>query len=97
MRLPKSIQKIKAYFTQSRKVDAALLGLIVFLVGIAAYQMWFIQRGGATANQIFAIAANVDLVIGSPAEKAIVASKNGTVYYLPTCGGAKRIKEKDMI
>ena len=32
-----------------------------------------------------------------PEPKVYVASKNGTKYYLPTCGTAKRIKEENRV
>lgn len=32
-----------------------------------------------------------------PVEKVYVASKNGTKYYLPTCSGARRIKEENQV
>lgn len=33
----------------------------------------------------------------TPKEQVYMASKNGTKYYLPTCGSAKRIKEENRV
>lgn len=43
--------------------------------------------------------ADTRATIGKPALQAgrYVASKNGTKYYLPSCSGAKRIKEENKI
>ena len=35
--------------------------------------------------------------VGVPTEGGVVASKNGTKYYLPTCAGAQRISEGNKV
>lgn len=50
---------------------------------------------GATATKVSGVTAesiSAPLAVGK-----YVASKNGTKYYLPTCSGAKRIKDENKV
>jgi hypothetical protein len=85
---------------------------VIVLVGLSAFALGRLSALGAgqeglVVHQPAAVAAagqgggNVALPPVPPAASAqagvYVASKNGTKYYLPTCGGAKRINEENKI
>ncbi len=55
-----------------------------------------VERGGAAAASAIAPAKEPEAP-AVPEVQAYVASKNGTKYYLPTCGSAKRIKEENRV
>jgi hypothetical protein len=56
------------------------------------------KGGGGPAAAIQALApAKAPEVPVEPEPQVYMASKNGTKYYLPTCGTAKRIKEENRI
>ena len=53
--------------------------------------------GPAAAIEAVKPAKAVEPVPSEPVAKVYMASKNGTKYYLPSCGSAKRIKEENRI
>ncbi len=57
-----------------------------------------VEAGGGPAAAIEAIKPKVEPVKSIGASSGTyVASKNGTKYYLPTCGSSKRIKEENKV
>lgn len=92
-----------------KPLEPFLIPAVVALVGLACFGLGRLsvsQAGdprlvinGAMVPQAAAVGA-----AGNPAspkvtqgEGAYVASKNGSKYYLPTCGGANRIKEENKV
>ena len=78
--------------------DAALVPAVILLVGLTAFGLGRLsvlqeQKG---ALKVYEAPQSEPLVLGA-AVGEYVASKGGTKYYLPTCGGAKNIKEENKI
>ncbi|HWH16295.1 MAG TPA: hypothetical protein VNU25_01790 [Candidatus Paceibacterota bacterium] len=55
-----------------------------------------VGKGGGPAAALSAVVSSEPAPVGK-ASGTYVASKNGTKYYLPSCGGSKRIKEENKI
>lgn len=56
------------------------------------------KGGGGPAAAIKAVQPSpVPEIPAEPGPQVYMASKNGTKYYLPTCGTAKRIKEENRV
>lgn len=90
----------------------ALVGVLGFGLGVLAGkdmaqgQEFWIERlpervvpagGGPAAAAVAIVTTTQPESPAKPIEKVYVASKNGTKYYLPTCGTAKRIKEANQV
>lgn len=64
---------------------------------------FWIEQVAATSSQAAAVAVGFPKVPPStalstaPSSGGFVASKNGTKYYVPSCGGAGRIKEENKV
>lgn len=54
-------------------------------------------RGGGGPAAAVAAVSKAPEPEPAPSAKVYMASKNGTKYYLPTCGTAKRIKEENRV
>lgn len=55
-----------------------------------------VEEGGGPAAALSAVVKSEPAPVGK-ASGTYLASKNGTKYYLPSCGGSKRIKEENKI
>jgi hypothetical protein len=77
-----------------------LVGGGVFL-GFSIFQREYVLKSPTTISSQIALLSLPQATSsgqGSAVEKGIyVASRSGSFYYLPSCNGAKRIKEKNMI
>ncbi len=96
-----------------RKAEPYLLPLIIILVGVGAFGLGRLSAGQPhTALRVLypgvpeaeplantaAVAGAAKAQAPAPAAQGpYVASKNGTKYYLPSCSGAKRIKEENKV
>lgn len=62
-------------------------------------EFWIEQlpQKAAPAALIKAVSEPVPEKAAEPEAKVYMASKNGTKYYLPSCSGAKRIKEENRV
>lgn len=54
-----------------------------------------VEGGGGPAAALSAVSKEPEPI--APTAKVYMASKNGSKYYLPTCGSAKRIKEENKV
>lgn len=103
------LQKIKALWLKT-ETEAVLMILIIVLVGLAGFGLGRIstagegraviieENGRIQENPLSSLSAKDSLanVINS-ANSGIVASKNGTKYYLAGCSGAGRIQDQNKI
>lgn len=101
--------KVNAFFTDHR--SDLFIAFLVVLTGTASFALGRLSRGGPTpypvrfeeANALAGVPITVAPVAASHARDgeavvqsgAYVASKNGATFHLPTCPGAKRIKEEN--
>lgn len=104
--IPKSLDFRKIF-------DAALMPVVVVLVGVGAFGLGrlsrieeaktplIIRNGSELAVPVpraqTAAAVQGVSVQASAAAGPIVASKSGTKYYLSTCSGAKNIKDANKV
>lgn len=103
--IPDFLSKVNAFFL-ARRGDFFIAFLVV-LTGTASFALGRLSRRGpqnypisiervknttGSATPAVAGASNVAAVVSSG---TYVASRNGSVFHLPTCPGAKRIKEEN--
>lgn len=90
-----------------KKVEPLIVPALVALVGLSCFGLGRLSVSGAGEPRlvIHQPAVQVAAVGNVPAasaqapkgQGAYVASKSGTKYYLPSCGGASRIKEENKV
>jgi hypothetical protein len=75
------------------------LPLLVILVGVAAFGLGRLSAGeqGGGGLRIYQEALPAATGAAAGEERRFVASKSGSRYYLPTCSGAKQIKEENKV
>lgn len=83
------------------KLEPLLLPLIILLVGLSAFGLGRLSAKPHEGARLIIntpesqVAGVGQALVGN--EKAYVASKSGTKYYLPTCSGASRIQEENKV
>lgn len=99
------LAKIKAFCIEMK--EEILVCLIIIFVGLASFGLGKLSVSEVNEKEVRIIsgAAAVGAVV-APGVSAqteaqnsgqVVASKNGTKYHYPWCGGAKQIAEKNKI
>lgn len=103
MSIQEYAEKIKAFFGSGRGEDTAIVAAI-FLAAAVSFGLGrlSVQASAPEAPRepYVALVESDGLSAPAPAREAggrIVASKNGTKYYLPSCGGQGRILEENKI
>lgn len=85
--------------------DAVIVAIIV-LASSASFGLGFLAGQGAGQGSSRGVVVETSPLVASPAEKPVatgravervVASKNGTKYYLPDCAGASRISDANKV
>ena len=102
-------QKIKSWLEVNKKdvylafivTSVALIGFAIGRISALAEEKFEIQISGANIIDAESIKTIDDSPVetkkGEKASGRIVVSKNGEVYHLESCSGAKRIKEENKI
>ena len=72
-----------------RKIEAYILPAVVVMVGLAAFGLGRLSAAGESSPLV----QNNE----APYSANFVASKSGTSYYLPSCGGVAKIKEENRV
>ncbi|MFZ2167848.1 MAG: hypothetical protein WAV50_03180 [Minisyncoccia bacterium] len=72
-----------------------LIITLILLASLASFGLGWLT--GREAGQGSATSATEPLLVADSGSGQIVASKNGTKYYLPSCSGAGRISEANKI
>ena len=106
----RSIAKIRSYGKKllDRVPTGVLLALVVVFASTGAYGIGYIagqdtREGKLEVLQVPFVAATLSNTVSTPIRAEVpqggqyVASRNGTRYYFPWCGGAKNIKEENKV
>lgn len=92
-----------------RKADAFVVPLIIIFVGVGSFGLGrlsamdefrgtlAVQGAEPAQTQKFVSQPAAAAAAAGVAEEKFVASRSGSKYYLPTCAGAKSIKEENKI
>lgn len=88
-----------------RNIHQLYVPFVLILIGITSFSLGRLsissqnQEGVRIVNQGAEIKTNTAKVLDSVniEEESVVASKNGTVYYLPWCSGVSRIKPENLV
>ena len=95
----------------SRKTREYSIVLVLVLLGATSFGLGRLSATNATTvpitlctsesapstQEATANTANASTIIPSQETSKYVGSKNGTVYHLPWCGGATRIREENKV
>ncbi|QQG46356.1 MAG: hypothetical protein HYY55_00720 [Candidatus Niyogibacteria bacterium] len=81
------------------KVNVAVSFLLIALIGFGLGRLSYTLQKEESITVEERTTSNKPVAISDIAQEAAVfmASKNGLAYYLPSCAGAKRIKEENKI
>ena len=106
-----SIQELRGKFKGFFSNTEYLLAILIVIVSLVSF--WFgrlsAEQGSSLGQPLSEITheaatlrplqntSSTDTASSSMPEGGYVASKNGTKYHLPWCGGAKQISEKNKI
>jgi len=77
-----------------RKLEPYILPAIVMLVGVGAFGL---GRLSVSAPALSADKSTSPAALPAGEDRIFVGSKTGSVYYLPTCTGASRIKPENQV
>ncbi len=106
MSIKEKVKKIKGLFTLSGEKDLLIVSIII-LSSLASFGLGrlskieenrlpiMIESASSTLQAAVYTVAAADA--SSKAGGGYVASKNGSKYYFPWCGGAQKISEKNKI
>lgn len=107
--IPDIREKIKSWL-ENENIIHILMAFIVLLVGLAGFGLGRLSLvskepvkieypSNIAVNQAVANVGQAQDTVKTPenAGGSIVASKNGTKYYLPGCSGASRIKDENKV
>ena len=96
-------EKLKSFLYD----DAVFYTTLLLLVAIASFGLGRQSvapvltgstRTVANSTEVQPLVPNIDSVVSESADSSVViASKSGSRYHLPTCPGAKQIKESNVI
>jgi len=79
----------KNLIPRKETLDPYFLPIIVVLVGLSAFGLGRLSAAGESSPLVQSNEA--------PYSANFVASKSGTSYYLPSCGGVAKIKEENRV
>lgn len=92
-------EKCKGYLARVPR-DAIILGVLV-LASSASFALGYLAgQGGGQGSRLLLedlTVAPLPAAAAAAAGTGVVASKNGTKYYLPTCAGAERISDANKV
>lgn len=93
--------------TLEQRLQPLIMPVLVALVGLAAFGLGRLSVGQGSSPRLVINAPTQTAAVvqgaAAPAaalaagKGAYVASKSGTKYYLPSCGGVGRIKEENKV
>jgi hypothetical protein len=95
MTIAEAREKCKTLVSQVPR-DALIVGVLV-LASSASFGLGYLAGLDAAGKGNNAILGEDSSLTTTAAEGNIVASKNGTKYYLPSCAGADKISEANKI
>ncbi len=90
-------EKCKNWATKAPR-DVLIIGILL-LASLASFGLGYLagqdaSHDGAVITEELPVVASPD---AGPASGQVLASKNGTKYYLPDCSGASRISEANKV
>lgn len=95
MTIAEAREKCKKYFTQLKAVQKDILLVIILLLAcILSFGLGYLSGRDAEKGSDVSV---VTSPLAASTTERVVASKNGTKYYLPWCVGADRISDSNKV